>query len=50
MATVAAKKDSPTKVSNQLKFGFKHVTTLVEENKAPLVLIACEVDPFELAL
>lgn len=49
-AAVAAKKDAPAKVPNQLKFGLKHVTTLVEEKKASLVLIACDVDPIELVL
>ncbi|KAL7531122.1 hypothetical protein ACHAXR_003857 [Thalassiosira sp. AJA248-18] len=37
-------------VPHQLKFGLKHVTTLVEEKKASLVLIACDVDPIELVL
>ncbi|MES1910041.1 MAG: hypothetical protein MHM6MM_002704 [Cercozoa sp. M6MM] len=31
-----------------LKFGLKHVTTLVEEKKAKLVVIAHDVDPIEL--
>merc|ERR1711957_892384 len=30
-----------------LKFGLNHVTTLVEENKAKLVIIAHDVDPIE---
>merc|ERR1719471_2655267 len=33
-----------------LKFGFNHVTTLVEEKKAKLVVIAHDVDPIELML
>lgn len=33
-----------------IKFGLKHVTTLIEEKKAELVLIACDVDPVELVL
>lgn len=31
-----------------LKFGLNHVTTLVEENKAKLVVIAHDVDPIEI--
>ena len=49
-AAVASKKDAPAKVPHQLKFGLKHVTTLVEEKKASLVLIACDVDPIELVM
>jgi large subunit ribosomal protein L7Ae len=49
-AAVASKKDTAGKVPHQLKFGLKHVTTLVEEKKASLVLIACDVDPIELVL
>lgn len=33
-----------------LKFGLNHVTTLVEENKAKLVVIAHDVDPLELVV
>ena len=33
-----------------LKFGLNHVTTLVEENKAKLVVIAHDVDPIELVV
>ncbi len=33
-----------------LKFGLNHVTTLVEENKAKLVIIAHDVDPIELVV
>lgn len=33
-----------------IKFGLKHVTTLVEEKKAQLVLIANDVDPIELVM
>lgn len=49
-AAVAASKEVPSKVPHQLKFGLKHVTTLIEEKKASLVLIACDVDPIELVL
>ena len=45
----AAGKETP-KTPHQLKFGLKHVTTLIEEKKAELVLIACDVDPVELVL
>jgi len=38
------------KVPHQVKFGLKHVTTLIEEKKAQLVLIACDVDPVELVM
>jgi len=33
-----------------LKFGLNHVTTLVEENKAKLVVIASDVDPVEMVV
>ena len=33
-----------------LKYGLKHVTTLVEQKKAKLVLIAHDVDPIELVI
>lgn len=33
-----------------LKFGLKHVTTLIEEKKAKLVVIAHDVDPIELVM
>jgi large subunit ribosomal protein L7Ae len=33
-----------------LKFGLKHVTTLIEQKKAKLVLIAHDVDPLELVV
>jgi len=49
-AAVAGGKPAPSKVPNQIKFGLKHVTTLIEEKKAELVLIACDVDPVELVM
>jgi len=50
-AAAAAKgKGKTANVPYQLKFGLKHVTTLVEEKKASIVLIACDVDPIELVL
>ncbi len=42
--------DSGSKAPNVVKFGLKHVTTLIEEKKAQLVLIACDVDPIELVM
>merc|ERR1711908_137579 len=33
-----------------LKFGLKHVTALIEEKKAKLVVIAADVDPIELVV
>jgi large subunit ribosomal protein L7Ae len=35
---------------NHLKFGLNHVTTLVEEGKVKLVVIAHDVDPIELVV
>ncbi len=45
-AAAAKKTDKPM----HLKFGLNHVTTLVEENKAKLVVIAHDVDPIELVV
>merc|ERR1719484_386281 len=41
-------KDEKTKKPQVLKFGLNHVTTLVEEKAAKLVVIAHDVDPIEL--
>eukprot|EP00977_Amphora_coffeiformis_P011328 scaffold2726_cov167-Amphora_coffeaeformis.AAC.6 len=49
-AKAKGKEPANNKVPNMLKFGLKHVTTLVEEKKASLVLIANDVDPIELVL
>jgi len=49
-AAEASGSSSPSKVPYQVKFGLKHVTTLIEEKKAELVLIACDVDPVELVM
>jgi large subunit ribosomal protein L7Ae len=49
-AAKAAGTEAPAKAVNQLKFGLKHITTLVEEKKAALVIIACDVDPLELVV
>jgi large subunit ribosomal protein L7Ae len=48
----AASKDQETKSSKPkvLKFGLSHVTTLVEQRQAKLVVIAHDVDPIELVL
>merc|ERR1712043_86459 len=60
MGTRAEKKDRLKKEAESgsgktakpvhLKFGLNHVTTLVEENKAKLVVIAHDVDPIELVV
>jgi len=42
--------DASSKAPSVVKFGLKHVTTLVEEKKAKLVVIAHDVDPIELVL
>ena len=49
-AAKAAGTAAPAKAAHQLKFGLKHITTLVEEKKASLVVIACDVDPLELVV
>merc|ERR1739838_1279081 len=49
-AAKASGAKAPDRAAHQVKFGLKHVTTLVEEKKASLVLIACDVDPIELVM
>jgi large subunit ribosomal protein L7Ae len=51
-ADVAAKKAPATTSAPPavLKFGLKHVTTLIEQKKAKLVLIAHDVNPIELVV
>ena len=49
-AAAASGGKAPDRAVNQVKFGLKHITTLVEEKKATLVLIACDVDPLELVM
>lgn len=49
-AQASGAKSKGGKAPNVIKFGLKHVTTLVEEKKAQLVLIACDVDPIELVM
>lgn len=50
-ATAAGKEpDNSGRPQHQVKFGLKHITTLVEEKKAQLVLIANDVNPVELVM
>mmetsp|Transcript_27323 Transcript_27323/g.31235 ORF Transcript_27323/g.31235 Transcript_27323/m.31235 type:complete len:177 (+) Transcript_27323:400-930(+) len=49
-AAAASGGKAPARAVNQVKFGLKHVTTLIEDKKAELVLIACDVDPIELVM
>jgi large subunit ribosomal protein L7Ae len=49
-AKAEGKESEHKKAAYQIKFGLKHVTTLVEEKKASLVLIANDVDPIELVM
>jgi large subunit ribosomal protein L7Ae len=49
-AKAAGKEASGSKAPNVVKFGLKHITSLVEEKKAKLVLIACDVDPIEIVM
>jgi len=42
--------DKSGRAAHQVKFGLKHVTTLIEEKKASLVLIANDVNPIELVM
>lgn len=49
-AAAAGGGKAPDRSVNQIKYGLKHVTTLIEEKKACLVLIACDVDPIELVM
>jgi large subunit ribosomal protein L7Ae len=51
-ASAIAKGEAPasTPPAPCLKFGLKHVTTLVEQKKAKMVMIAHDVDPLELVV
>jgi len=51
-AKAAAAGESPASAApgNVLKFGLKHVTTLIEQKKAKLVVIPHDVDPVELVV
>lgn len=46
----AGKKDATSAPPATLKYGLKHITTLIEQKKAKLVLIAHDVDPLELVV
>merc|ERR1711871_582873 len=47
---IAAAKKNQTGAPVVLKFGLKHVTTLIEQKKAELVVIAHDVNPIELVV
>lgn len=49
-AAAASGGAAPERAVHQVKYGLKHVTSLIEEKKAELVLIACDVDPVELVV
>ena len=49
-ATAAGKDVESKGPACAIKFGLKHVTALVEEKKAKLVIIASDVDPIELVV
>ncbi len=49
-AAAVSGSNAPARAAHQVKFGLKHVTTLIEDKKAQLVLIACDVNPIELVL
>lgn len=49
-ATAAKENTSSGPPPPTLKFGLKHVTTLIEQKKAKLVVIAHDVDPIELVV
>jgi large subunit ribosomal protein L7Ae len=49
LAAAAEGKEKPAPPT-VLKFGLKHVTSLIEEKKAKLVVIASDVDPIELVV
>lgn len=46
---IAKKEDAPTKKPNVIRSGTNTVTTLVEQKKAQLVVIAHDVDPIEVS-
>lgn len=49
-ATAAGETPASNPPAPTLKFGLKHVTTLIEQKKAKLVVIASNVDPLELVI
>lgn len=46
---IGKKEDAPTKKPNFIRSGSNTVTTLVEQKKAQLVVIAHDVDPIEVS-
>mmetsp|Transcript_34239 Transcript_34239/g.41946 ORF Transcript_34239/g.41946 Transcript_34239/m.41946 type:complete len:154 (-) Transcript_34239:188-649(-) len=51
MAAATASGDKKdVKVVNQVKYGLKHVTNMITEKKAELVVIACDTNPIELVM
>jgi len=49
-AEVKNQETDPSKKPRVLKFGLNHITTLIEQKKARLVVIAHDVDPIELVV
>jgi len=47
---ISTGKDNPERKVHVIKYGLKHVTTLIEQKKAQLVCIANDVNPLELVL
>ena len=47
---IQEKKGQEKKMLNVVKYGLNHVTTLIENKKAKLVVIAHDVDPIELVI
>jgi len=48
LADMASKKETESKAPPVIKFGINHVTELIENKKAKLVIIAHDVDPIEI--
>jgi len=49
-AAAASGGKAPERAAFQVKYGLKHVTSLIEDKKAEIVMIACDVDPIELVM
>lgn len=49
-AAAGKEADNSGRPQHQVKYGLKHITTLVEEKKAQIVLIANDVNPVELVM
>jgi len=47
---VSSGKDHPERKVHVIKYGLKHITTLIEQKKAQLVCVANDVNPLELVL